>query len=361
MDDSPTTGIGPTDNVPPAAILMETLCATLVSQGVAVAATLGIADLLAAGDRGVDALATAAGADPGALGRVLRTLAMKGIFRETIPGRFANTPQSDLLRSDTPGSLRDIARWVGTEAHWDVYGRMTDAVRSGAPQWRAVHGSDLFPFLSQQRPDLGLLFNRAMASFSTTTIPAIVAACDLDGATIVADVGGGSGHLLAAILRRHPTLRGVLFDTPGGLDGAPTLLAEQGMAERVDVVPGDFTQDIPIVADVYLLKHVVHDWNDADAGRILAALRRSMPPQARLLLVEMVIAPGNTPHFGKVCDLDMLVSVGGRERSEEEFRGLLEGAGFSLVRIIPTPSIVSILEAIPQPSRASLTADQPPA
>ena len=360
MNDSSTTGIGPTETLPPAAILMATLCAALVSQAVSVAATLGIADLLSGGERGIADLAATASADSNALGRLLRSLAMNGIFRETAPGRFANTPQSELLRSDSPGSLRDIARWVGTDAHWEVYGRMTDAVRSGAPQWRAVHGSDLFPFLFDRHPDLGSLFNAAMASFSTTTIPAIVDACDLSGASVVADVGGGSGHLLAALLRRHPTLRGVLFDTAGGLAGAPDLLAQQGVADRVDVVPGDFAHDIPVKADVYLLKHVVHDWNDADAERILATLRRWMPPKARLLLIEMVIAPGNTPHFGKICDLDMLVSVGGRERSEAEFRVLLEGAGFCLSRILPTPSIVSILEAIPQATPPA-PAGQPPA
>jgi hypothetical protein len=341
----------PGDSAPPAALLMGTLCAALVSQAVAVAATLGVADRLVGGARHVDEIAADVGVDAGALGRLLRTLAAAGIFSEISPGSFANSPQSELLRWDVPGSLRDISTWVGVGPHWEVYGRMLDAVRSGAPQWEAVHGSELFPFLFGSRPELGALFNRAMASFSTTTIPAVVAAMDLSTASLVADIGGGSGHLLAALLKRHRAMRGVLFDTAGGLDGAPACLAAHGVAERVTVAAGDFAAAVPVVADVYVLKHVIHDWNDERAETILRNVRKAMPAHARLLLVEMVITPGNLPHFGKICDLDMLVSVGGRERTAEEFRSLLASAGLSMVRIVPTASIVSIVEAVPDEPR----------
>jgi len=334
------------EQLPPEAHMMQTLGACFISQAAYVAAKLGVADLLVENPKPVAEIAAACGADERSLYRVLRTLAMAGIFLETEPRVFANTPASETLRSDAPNSLRDAAIWIGEEPHWRVYGEMLYSVRTGEAAWKRVHGQDAFPYLFETDRELGDIFNRAMKSFSGTTIPAIIEAYDFSGVGVLADVAGGYGHLLAGVLNRYPQMKGVLFDVPYVLEGAPDLLEKEGVADRVELVRGDFFESIPVRADAYMLKHVIHDWYDEQNIKIMKNIRASMPDDGKVLILDMVIPEGNEPHFGKILDLEMLVSPGGVERTETEFRELLAASGFRLERVVPTKSIVSIVEAV---------------
>lgn len=334
------------EELPPAAQTMQTLGACFISQAAYVAAKLGIADLLADGAKSAAQLAAATETDERSLYRVLRTLAMTGMFQETEPKIFANTPVSETLRSTAPNSLRETAIWFGEEPHWRVYGEMLYSVRTGKPAWKRVHGQDIFPYLFETNRELGDLFNRAMKSFSGTTIPTVLEAYDFSGIGVLADVAGGYGHLLAAVLKEHPQMKGVLFDVPYVLEGAPALLEKEGVAERVELVRGDFFESVPVTADAYILKHIIHDWYDEQNIIILKNIRASMPDGGKILIVDTVIPGGNEPHFGKILDMEMLVSPGGVERTESEFRELLAASGLRLNRIVPTKSLVSIVEAV---------------
>jgi hypothetical protein len=334
------------EQLPPEVQMMQALGACYISQAAYVAAKLGVADLLAVTPKHVAELAAASATDERSLYRVLRTLAMVGIFRETEPKVFANTPISETLRSDAPNSLRDTAIWIGEEPHWRVYGHMLYSVRTGKAAWKHVHGQDVVPYLFETNRELGDIFNRAMRSFSGTTIPAILEAYDFSGIGVLADVAGGYGHLLAAVLNRYPQMKGVLFDVPYVLEGAPALLEKEGVADRVELVTGDFYESVPVTADTYMLKHIIHDWYDEQNVLILKNIRASMPDDGKILIIDTVIPEGNEPHFGKILDLEMLVSPGGVERTEREFRELLAASGLRLSRIVPTKSFVSIVEAV---------------
>lgn len=334
------------EQLPPEAQMMQTLGASLISQAAYVAAKLGVADLLAENPKPVAELAAASATDERSLYRVLRTLAMVGIFRETEPKVFANTPISETLRSEAPNSLRDTAIWFGEEPHWRVYGHMLYSVRTGKAAWKHVHGQDAFPYIFETNRELGDIFNRAMTSFSGTTIPAIIEAYDFSGVGVLADVAGGYGHLLAGVLNHYPQMKGVLFDVPYVLEGSPALLEKEGVADRVELVRGDFFESVPVTADAYMLKHIIHDWYDEQNILILKNIRASMPDGGKILILDMVIPEGNEPHFGKILDLEMLVSPGGVERTEKEFRELLAASGLRLTRIVTTKSFVSIVEAV---------------
>lgn len=334
--------------MPPEAQLMQMVGACFISQAIYVAAKLGVADYLAEKPQTVKYLAEKTGTHERSLYRILRSLAGAGAFREVEPKVFANTPITETLRSNIPNSLRDMTVWMGEEAHWRVYGEMLHSVKTGEVAWSKVHGKEAFPYLFEENRELGEIFDRAMTSFSHTTIPAILNAYDFSAAKTVADIAGGHGHLLAAVLNKNPHLNGVLFDMPVVLEGAPALLEKESVSERAEIVKGDFFAEIPVKADVYMLKHIIHDWDDARSVRILQNLASVMNADSRVLILDMVIPDGNEPHFGKILDLEMMVSPGGVERTETEFRELLEEAGLKLARIIPTASPLSIVEAIKQ-------------
>ncbi len=335
-----------TDALPPEAQVIGTLCGLNVSQAMYVAAELGVADELRDRPRPIDEVAAAVGADAGALRRVLRTLAMTGCFSEVERGVFANTPQSETLRRDVPNSVRDLVLWVGAEPHWRVWGSLLDAVKTGQPVWEQVHGTPLFPYLFGENPELGATFARAMTGFSNATIPAILDAYDFSRAAVIADVAGGYGHTLAAILTVHSQARGILFDAPDVLKDAPAQLAADGVLDRVELVPGDFHAEVPAGADVYLLKHVVHDWDDERARGILANVRDAMGADGRILIADIVLPEGDAPHFGKIEDLEMLLIPGGIERTEVEFRELVEPVGLRIERVIPTSSLITLVELV---------------
>lgn len=332
---------------PPDIHLMQLGMGMFLSQSLYVAAKLGIPDLLSDGERTCADLANATETDESALYRLMRALAGVGAFAETSPRSFENTPVTDLLSADHPKSMREMILWMNEPPHWEVYSRLIDSVRTGKPSWDMVHGEPVFNYLFKTNKSLGDTFNRAMTSFSNVTIPAILDAYDFSDAKTVADIAGGYGHLLAAILKEHGHLNGVLFDLPTVLEGGSEMMARHGVSDRVTYSAGNFLEAIPVVADVYVLKHIIHDWYDDTNKTILGNIRSVMPAEAKVLIIDAVIPPGNEPHFAKILDLEMLMSPGGMERTAAEFDQLLTSSGFKTSRIIPTMSPVSIVEAVP--------------
>jgi hypothetical protein len=318
-----------------------------VTQMVHVAAELGVADQLACGERPVEELAEACGADADGLFRLLRGLASMGIFAETAPRRFTLTPLAELLRSDHPQSLRQFARLVGDE-HYLGWADLLHSVRSGEGAFRHRYGMSVFEWY-QQNPRRGAIFDGAMGDHSRAQIEALLAAYDFSVITHLVDVGGGQGLLLQQVLAAYPDLRGTVFDQPQVVApvAVPPVAVPPELAGRLVLQGGDFFAAVPAGADAYLLKHIIHDWGDEDCLRILGQIRAVMAPGARVLVVEQVIPPGNGPFPGKLLDLNMLVMTdGGRERTPSEYASLLAKAGLSLQRIVPTPSPVSVVEAV---------------
>jgi hypothetical protein len=234
----------------------------------------------------------------------------------------------------------------GDRVFWDAYGRMLHSVRTGEPAFDDAHGEPLFAHLANN-PDAASLFHQAMSGFSELEMSAILAAYDFSRFAHVVDVGGGQGALVAALLGKYPQMRGTVMDLATVAGGAQRLLAEAGLAQRATFVAGDFFGAIPRGGDLYLLKSVIHNWNDADAAEILRGCRRAMPDDARLVVIERVIPGPNVPSEATLFDINMLVVLASRERTEPEYRALLDAAGFALVRIVPTDSPMSLIEGAP--------------
>lgn len=333
---------------PAVPIVLEIAAQALVSQALYVAAKLGVADELAEGPLPPAELAQRCGAEEGALRRILRSLCTRGVFFEEADGLFRNTPESTLLRGNVAGSLRAMILWIGEEPHWSVFGRMLESVKTGKPSWEGVHGRPVFDYLAQDNPALGGVFHRAMTDFSRVANEAVLNAMDFRGVTVVADIGGGLGHFLEACLQKYPALTGVVFDRPEVVEAAKGRLEATGLRGRARTEAGDFFVSVPVAADLCVLKHILHDWNDADAVRILKNLHRD--GCRRLWIIEMVLSGPNEPHFSKTMDLEMLVTAGGRERTAGEFRTLFEKAGYDLRSVTATASPLSVLEAVALPA-----------
>lgn len=317
------------------------------AQLVYVAAELDLADLLAKAPQTPDALAKKVGADPVALARVLRALASLGVFKADAKGRYRLTPLAQALRSDHPGSLRDFARMMIGDYNWRAWGELLQGVRDGKPAFDRVHGMPFFQYL-QQSPEKERRFSASMASISAAENNAIASAYPFGELTRLVDVGGAHGHLVSAILRRHKKLKGVLYDQPQVVANAPargfvTAPAVQG---RIDVVGGDFFTAVPAGADGYLMKYILHDWDDARCVTILRLCREAMAPGGRVLVVDYVIRPGNAPDRGKLMDVNMFVLLTGKERTKTEFAELFEKAGLRLRRVVPTAGPLSVLEGV---------------
>lgn len=331
--------------LPPTALLMQLITGKWVSQAISAAANLDLAAHLAGGPKMPAELARDADAHAPSLLRLLRALASVGVFVEDDAGRFSNTPLSALLRSDVPGSMRGMARFVATHGTWAPWGELTRSVRTGEAAFDHLFGEHFFSYAAKQ-PAFSAIFNEAMTSLSTAVSEAVVDAVDFSSVATLVDIAGGHGALLASILQRHPGARGILFDLPGVTAGARPLLEGAGVASRVEIVSGDFFKAVPSGAQGYLLKHILHDWDDERALQILEAIHRAAPPGARLFIVEAVITAGNAPDLGKLLDLEMLVlTPGGRERTVKEYEALFTAARFKLTRLIPTASHMSVLEA----------------
>lgn len=329
---------------PPPEVMLRLITGYWVSQAVGVAARLGVADQLAAGPRGSDDLARAVGAQPQALHRVLRMLASIGVFGQPDPGVFALTPLGETLRSDSPDSVRNFAIAETAYGHWATWGRLLDSVKTGAPMAREALGGDLWEWYGQN-PEEAAFFSAAMGNLATLAASELVRVYDCTAARTIADIGGAHGVLLAAALRANPDARGILFDLPHVIATAADALAGEGVAERCELVSGDFLEAVPDGADLHILKQILHDWDDEDATRLLTNCHRALAAGGKLLVVEMVVPADNRPGMAQAMDLNMLVLLGGRERTEAEYRDLLEGGGFRLERVIPTHSPFQVIEA----------------
>jgi SAM-dependent methyltransferase len=271
------------------------------------------------------------------------------VLVESAGGRFALTAAGERLRSDVPGSLRNVALLYGEDFIWQAYGNMTYSVRTGLPAFRETHGQNFYEFM-EQHPDEGRVFQNAMNDFSVAESKAILKAYDFADVGNVVDVGAGGGALLAAILQAHTEVLGFAFDMPSAEAGCRQAFDMAGVGERATFVGGDFFIKLPDGRDIYVLKSVLHNWDDEAALRILTVCREAIAPSGRLLVIERVIADDDRGCEAKLFDVNMLVVVGGRERSAVEHNALLTRAGFSPVRILPTMSPLTIIEAAPTPN-----------
>lgn len=333
-----------TDVPPPDAILMQMLFGAQMQRSVCLAARLGIPDLLAEREQTAEELAEKTSMHAPSLYRLLRTLASIGIFSETADRKFELTPISALLRGNAPNSVRDFAVMMGEDWIWQAWGELPYSVKTGDVAHEKVQGMGSFDFF-QKNEEAGKVFNAAMTNFTQAIIPAVTEAYDFSGVSKLVDVAGGHGLLLAGILKATPHLQGVLFDLPFVIEGAGELLKKEDVSDRVELASGDFFESLPAGADAYMMKHIIHDWNDDDSIKILQNIRTAMNENGKVLIIEMVIPEGNEPHPSKALDILMLVMEGGKERTRDEYRKLLDASGFRLARIIPTKSPYSVIEA----------------
>jgi hypothetical protein len=321
------------------------ITASWVSGAIYVAAKLRIADHLKDGPRAADELAAIAGVAARPLYRVLRALAGVGVFAQQADGCFRLNLLAEPLRAGGPDSLQAFAVMLGEETD-RCWGDLLETVRTGAPAFDRLFGQPFFAYLGEH-PAQAEDFNAAMSGPGGLATEAMLDAYDLSGVGTLADVGGGVGSNLARILGRYPAMRGLLFDLPHAIARARPTLEAAGVWGRCAIEGGDFFETAPDGADVYLLGHILHDWDDARAGLILDNLRRAMPAGARLLAVEYVLPEGSGKAFSLLLDLNLMVVCGGLERTEAEHRRLLAAHGFRLRRVVPTAGDESVIEAWP--------------
>jgi hypothetical protein len=332
---------------PPHVQLHHLMAGQGISSAIYVAAELNLADLLAAGPQTSTTLAQQTQTHPQALYRLLRTLASVGLLTEVEPGAFALTALGVLLKTDHPMSMRALTRYGGSWMQRQRWGALRRAVETGGSVDREVLGMSGWEYRNQH-PEERAIFNEAMVSLVRQVVDAVVRAYDFSPFQTLVDVGGGYGALLSALLHSTPRLRGVLFDRPEVAEGAKRHLAAAGVLDRCEVVGGDMFAEIPRGGDAYVFSRVIHDWDDERATVALRNCRRVIDPRGTLLLIEEVIPPGDAPGFGKLSDLNMLVSSGGQERTEAEYRALYTAAGFEFTQVIPTTSRMSIIVGAPR-------------
>lgn len=329
--------------------LMRLINGYQISQALHVAAMLGVADQLKDGPKSSDELAQACGAHPTSLYRLLRALAAIGLFYETGRKEFSLTPLGICLTSDTPGSRRNYACWIGTPGQWTSWGNLLHSIKSGESAVLFTHGTDAWTY-RREHPEEQAIFNSAMTGNSCSEAQAILEACDLCSFGCIVDVGGGQGFLLKEILLACPETRGILFDQPHVIATADHLLAVAGLAQRCQAVAGNFFESVPEGGDLYIMKAILHDWDHEVAVDILQACRRAMSPTAALMVIERVIGPPNENPEGKFSDLNMMVQYAALERTRQEFDDLLKSGGFELKAVIPTQSPMSIIVGQPIPT-----------
>jgi hypothetical protein len=317
----------------------------MVSQALHALVHLGIADALGSGPLSADELARRTGTQAGPLYRLLRAAAAQGVLEEDPDRVFALTPLGDGLRSDAPMSIGGWARHIGLPYFWDVWSRLSDAVRTGEHAFRMVHGTDVWTY-RLRRPEESEIFSRAMTGLAGMAAQLTLQAYDFGRFRRIVDVGGAQGALIAAILARHPHVQGMLFDQPHVVAGAAGVLNAAGVAGRCEVVGGSFFEEVPSGADAYILKSVLHDWYEPEATQILKTCVRAMDGGATMLIIESVVGPPNEDADVKLGDLNMFVAAGGRERTAEEWESLLGAAGLSLRTIVPTGGIHQVIEAV---------------
>jgi len=328
-------------------IVMQLATGYMASISIHIVAKLGIADLLKNGARSTADLAAATQTNEDRLYRMLRALAATGIFTEVAPRRFALTPAADCLRSDVEGSLRPMAIWIGDPLHFRVYAEMMHSIKTGSTTFDHVMGKPVFDYFPTD-PSKSEVFNHAMTCFSEMVTPAVLEAYDFSGIGTLMDVAGGHGMLLRSILNKYPEMRGVVVDLEHVIQGAKKMPENNALAHRCEFLCGDFFADVPAKADAIIMKHIIHDWDDPEAITILKNCRKALDGKqnAKVILVETVIEPGDTPQLGKFIDLEMLAFTGGRERTEEEFHKLFTAAGLRLNRIVSTRAPLWVVEGV---------------
>jgi len=335
--------------LPPQMVLYQLAIGHYFSRALSLAAKLGLADLLKDGPRSADDLAQATKTHAPSLRRVIRLLTSVGVFEERDDGRYALTSVGECLRADAPGSFRAMALMFGGERMHESWKDLEYCVETGEPTFRKKGLANAFAEGSRT-PEEAAVFDAAMAAFTRLTAMAVVAAYDFSPFRVALDVGGGNGALLIGILQANPHLHGIVYDQADVAERAKAQIAADGLSDRCKAVGGDFFREVPGGADAYLLKHVIHDWNDEDATKILTNCRRAMSPAAKLLLVEGVYPPHIDQSLesrgAAANDVNMLVNTGGRQRSHAEFVSLYRAAGFELVRIVPTQGRVSVIEGV---------------
>jgi hypothetical protein len=332
--------------VPPSLALRRLVDGYQISQSIHVAAVLGIADHLVGGPRISDELAGAVDANPDTLYRLLRALASVGVFREDGERRFSLTPLGECLRSDAPEPLAGWASFIGRSYYWDAWSDLLTSIRTGENTFRHRHGMSPWEY-RVAHPEENGIFNRAMMDVTRRTNRAVIAAFDFSRFAIAADIGGGSGALVAGLLAANPAMRGVLFDQPHVVAQAAPLLSEAAVADRCEVVGGNFFESVPAGADAYILKAILHDWEDDQAIAILRVCREAIPASGAVLVVEHNIEPPNQGRDGKFSDINMIVGPGGRERTLDEYAALFGASGFRLAGATPTGAALDIVEAVP--------------
>ena len=317
-----------------------------MSRALYVLAKLGIPDLLQSGPKSVEELAQATETHAPSLYRLLRALASNGLVKIEDDGRFALTPLSETLVTDAPGSVRwFIISELGQE-HYPAWGNLMHSVKTGEIAFDNHFGADIWKYFAQN-PEDAAVFNNSMSGMTAVANEAIMSRYDFSPFNTIVDIGGGHGGLITSILKQNPQAKGVLFDAEVVIEGARPRLEAAGVSDRCEAVSGDFFKAVPGGGDAYVMKWIIHDWEDEKAIAILKNCRSQMKPNGRLIIVDCVVPENNEPDFSKTFDLNMMVMTGGKERTAAEFSQLLEAAGFKLLRVIPTDVPPSIVEAEP--------------
>ncbi len=330
------------DELPPPAQLMKYIVGKWISKPIYVAAELGIADMLAEGPKSIEELAQRSQSHAPSLYRMMRALASVGIFSETEDKWFGLTPMAECLKN---GAMRSAAILFNSDWSDKAWGCFMDSVKTGDTAFEKAHGMSVSDWL-KENPQAADVFNEANAAKAATSHRAIVDVYDFSGINTLTDVGGGLGTLMAEILTANPLMKGIVADIPSVIQEAGRIIQSLGLQERCETVECDFFSEIPAGSDGYLMSHILHDWSADQCQIILSNCHKAMKPESTLLIVEMIVPPGNQPSIAKLLDLEMLVTTGGRERTEEEFRTLLESSGFELSRTIATMESIWVIEAI---------------
>jgi SAM-dependent methyltransferase len=326
--------------------MLQIISGFWISRSVYVIGKLGIPDLLQTGPKTAEELAAATNTDAPSLFRILRALVSVGVLKSAEGGRFAQTPLSETLVTDAPGSLRWFAISELGQEHYPAWGNLMHSVKTGEIAFDNFFGVDVWKYF-QQNPEDAAVFNNSMSNMTAAVNDALTSLYDFSQFGKIVDVGGGHGGLITAILQKNPEVKGVLFDAPQVIEGAQSKIAAAGLADRVETVAGDFFKSVPEGGDAYIMKWIIHDWDDEKSNAILRNCRKQMKANGKLILVDCVVPETDEPHFSKFIDLNMLVMTGGKERTQKEFAQLLTDAGFKLVRVIHTDLPTSIVEAEP--------------
>lgn len=326
--------------------MLQIISGFWISRAVYVIAKLGIPDLLKSGPKTAAELSSATGTHAPSLFRILRALVSVGVLSSTEDGGFAQTPVSETLVTDAPSSLRWFAVSELGQEHYPAWGNLMHSVKTGEIAFDNFFGADIWKYF-QQNPEDAAVFNNSMTNVTAHTNEAITSLYDFSQFRTIVDVGGGHGGLITSILEKNLQVKGILFDAAEVIEGARPKIEAAGLSDRLETVAGDFFKSVPEGGDAYVMKWIIHDWDDEKSNTILRNIRSRMQPNSKLILVDCVVPETDEPHFSKFIDLNMLVMTGGKERTKKEFAQILEAAGFKLIRVISTDMPHSIVEAEP--------------